>query len=159
MPKEATKPRGTPSAQATTLRADANWQSAAKKRLDRKRPEFSETIVIYHSPDEGGWVAHGLRTDQVGIAASPVDALAQFIRLLRQLLKEAAVDLSISIHREAPYDVQEMAGRSRMLPEEIVEVAHWKALGRWPEDWQLQLPKTDETFVAEVEEHFPVQAT
>jgi hypothetical protein len=116
------------------------------------KPEVRDTIVIYHSPEEGGWIAHGLRTDQIGIAATPVDALAQLIRLVNRLLEEAAVDNSIATYREAPFEIQEMANRSKELPKEVVEVAHWKALGKWPEDWQFQPPKNDDSFVVQVEE-------
>lgn len=117
------------------------------------RSELHEKIVIYRSPPDGGWVAHGLRTDQVGIAASPVDALAQLIRLVHALLDESAIDQSIEILRAAPEEIRKMAEVSTPLPKEIVEVAHWKAVGKWPQDWEIQGPGPEgESFVAEVEE-------
>jgi hypothetical protein len=75
------------------------------------RPELRETIVVFYSPGDGGWIAHGLRTDQVGIAARPLDAVAQAIRLVSKLFEEASLDPSIAIYREAPDEIREMAGR------------------------------------------------
>lgn len=116
------------------------------------RSDLTETIVIYHAPDEGGWIAHGLRTDQVGIASTPVDALAQLLRLVHALIEEAAADRTLEIFREAPEAIQAMQHGSTKLPNEIVEVAHWKAVGTWPSEWEVQPVQNNGSFVATIVE-------
>ena len=113
---------------------------------------LAETVVIYHSEADAGWVAHGLRTDQIGIADTPVDALAQLLRLLEVLCEEAAKDSTLAYLREAPQEIQQLAEQSEILPGEIFEVAHWKAHGRWPETWQVPTTAGRSSFVAQIHE-------
>jgi hypothetical protein len=114
---------------------------------------FDDIAVIYFSKEDGAWVAHSLKTDQVGIADSQVNALAQLIRLVHALCDEAESDPTVRVFEDAPAEVHAMAKKSKKLPGEIFEVAHRKAMGRWPEEWTVESDTDNQTsFVAEVRE-------
>ncbi|MGC9261671.1 MAG: hypothetical protein ACP5I8_16525 [Phycisphaerae bacterium] len=79
---------------------------------------FSDTAVIYHSTEDNCWIAHSLRTDQIGTGERVVDALADLIRGVRAVLRLAQKDESIAYLREAPPEIKKLATRSRKLPHE-----------------------------------------
>ncbi len=106
-----------------------------------KIPPFEDHVVIYHSAEDGCWIAHSLKMDQIGTGERIVDALADFIRCANALLKLADSDESIAYLREAPDAIKELARNSKVLPREIYEVAHKHATGEWPKDWSLPEPK------------------
>ena len=102
---------------------------AKKKRID-----FQDEIVVYHSKVDGCWIAHSLRTDQVGPGESVVDALTELMRALRATLAAAEADETLAYLREAPPEVQAIARGSTPMPEELFEIAHKKVHGTWPEE-------------------------
>jgi len=122
----------------------------ARRHMAKPKITLTESVVIYHAPQEGGWIAHGLSSDQVGIADSPVGALAQQLRLVDRLLEEAHEDPTLQYLREAPKQIQELAMRSKRLPRELYEIAHRRARGCWPEGWELH-PAEETSFLAEPE--------
>ena len=94
---------------------------------------FADVAVLYHSPADGGWVAHSLRTDQVGTGDDMVRALADLIRGVNGLLAEAAADPTVAYLREAPADIPALAAGSVRLPAEVGQVARKIAGDTWPE--------------------------
>lgn len=93
---------------------------------------FDDTVVIYHSDEDGCWIAHSLRADQIGTGDRIVDALADLIKAMDQVCRLAARDPSVAYLRDAPPEVQERARSSSPLPREINEVAYRMARGDGP---------------------------
>lgn len=120
----------------------------------KKNVGVHDEIVVYHSDEDGCWIAHSLRADQIGAGDRIVDALADLIRCMHSLLEMAAGDESIKHIREAPEEIKAIARTSTPLPGEIYEVAHKMATGEWPADIQPDFKPTDEhkSFRAQVPE-------
>ena len=95
---------------------------------------FEDRLVVYRSDEDGCWVAHSLRTDQVGTGDSIVSALADVIRAVYQVCATAEADDTIAYLREAPPEVQRLADRVEQLPEELVDEAARLAGGRGATD-------------------------
>jgi hypothetical protein len=124
----------------------------AKERMKEKIAGFKDTLVIYHSQEDGCWIAHSLRTDQIGTGVDMGRALADAIRGIDQLLEIAKEDETVAYLREAAPKIQDMASASKPLPKEIYEVAHKLARGEWPDDIDpaFTAQNDDETFTAEL---------
>ena len=103
-------------------------------------PAFEDMVVIYSSEEDGGWVAHSLRTDQIGIGGGIADALAEVMRAVTSVCILAAKDRTIQYLREAPENIQQLADASDALPREIYEVAYRKVTGTWPKGWDVTQP-------------------
>lgn len=116
-------------------------------------PPFEDMAVLYHSADDNCWIAHSLRTDQIGTGGDMGEALEELIRGIDQLLAIADSDATVAYLREAPTAIQDLAKHSKKLPAEIYEVAHKRARGCWPEDIQPAFNTTsdDQAFVAELQ--------
>ena len=104
------------------------------------RRELYDKLVVYWADDDAVWVGHSLRTDQIGVGDSPVEALADAIKAVLQVKELADEDETIALFRDAPADIQRMAEEAQPLPKELYEVAHWMATGRWPEHWRGPVP-------------------
>lgn len=113
---------------------------------------FEESVVLYYSDEDRAWIAHGLRTDQIGVGDRIVDALADFLKAIDQVLQNAREDRTLAYLREAPEDIQRMHDEARRLPNEIYEVAHKMAHGDWPEDIDpgFNANRKDVTFTAKI---------
>jgi len=117
----------------------------------KKIPHFADAAVIYHSKEDGCWIAHSLKTDQIGTGDQVIDALADLIRGVRALLKLAMKDPTIAYLREAPQNIKDLARKSKKLPGEIFEVAYRRVTGKWPQDWNVPSPKDEaDVFTAEI---------
>ena len=103
---------------------------------------FADTVVIYYSREDRCWVAHSLRTDQIGTGNRIVDALADVMRAVDQVCALAASDSSIAYLREAPAEIRKLARRAKKLPGEIHEIAHRMARGSWPRDIRVDVTPT-----------------
>lgn len=54
------------------------------------KPErLRDTCVIYYSREDKCWVAHSVRTDQIGMGDCVVHALADLMRAVEQVLRIA----------------------------------------------------------------------
>jgi len=118
----------------------------------RSRKAFSETCVIYESAEDACWVAHGVRTDQMGLGDSIVDALVEYMKAIEQVLKVASEGKDITILRPAPSEVRAMAKRAKELPEEIFEIAHKKLYGKWPRHISINVDSSAKVFRTKVTE-------
>jgi hypothetical protein len=125
--------------------------------VSHKVKSFTDRALIYHSPDDGCWIAHSLRTDQIGTGVDMGRALADLIRAIDQLLDLADEDETIAYLREAPQEIQDRAAACKELPGEIYEVAHKLARGEWPDDIDpaFMAQDDDEEFTAEVHQCAP----
>jgi hypothetical protein len=92
----------------------------------------TDTFVIYHSPENGCWLAHSIETDQVGDGESVLDAIVCLMRSLETLHREAKKDPTIQVWRKAPLKIRRMATAAKALPIEIMEIAHKRVHGHWP---------------------------
>ena len=97
--------------------------------------KLQDEIIIYFSKEDGCWIAHSLRTDQIGTGGRIVDALADALKAIDEVFDLAARDKTVAHLREAPAEVKRKVKRSARLPREIYEIAHQKARGHWPKDW------------------------
>jgi hypothetical protein len=100
---------------------------------------FTEMCVIYESEEDKGWVAHGLRTDQIGCGDCVVDALVAYVRAVDNLLKVAGEEKDVQILREAPPEVQARQRTATPLPKEIYEIAHKRVRGTWPKGLPVEV--------------------
>ena len=99
----------------------------------KRRPgNFRDPCVIYESTADKCWIAHSLRTDQIGTGDCVLDALVDLMRAIHALLEIATKEDDIEILREAPAEIQRKAQDAQPLPEEIYEIAHKMVTGAWP---------------------------
>ena len=118
-----------------------------------KKRSVKDTIVIYWSNSDGLWVAHSTAMDQLGYGDRIVDALADVITAVHQVLAEAAKDPTLAVLRPAPARVQRMIETANQLPREIFEVACKMATGNWPKEIPFSPdPKRTVRFAATVRE-------
>lgn len=116
---------------------------------------FEDVLFVRWSSDDGCWTAHSLETDQIGFGDSIVDALADVIKAVHQVIALAESDPTIAALRKAPDDVIEAARRAKRLPQEMYEVAHLRATDDWPSELTLTLDgPPEETYTV----HSPVEA-
>ena len=104
-----------------------------------RKVDFHDTCVIYRSPADECWIAHSLRTDQIGTGECVLDALTDLLRALKQLLKLKEEDPDVVVWRSAPARIRQMAARARQLPRELFEIAHKRVEGEWPADLSLSV--------------------
>ena len=106
--------------------------------------------VIYPSrEDHGRYIAHSLRTDQIGVGECIVDAIVELTIALRTLAKETKRDPHLNPYRDAPTEVWDMLNRAKKLPAEVLEVAAMHLKGRntptrsrkW-QDVRWRIPRT-----------------
>jgi len=82
---------------------------------------FEDILVIFPSEgdvEEGLWVAHSVRTDQVGVGHDPIEAVRELAACVRELLLEAASDDRVRVEQLAPAEVIRRISGARPLPEE-----------------------------------------
>lgn len=70
--------------------------------------QVDESAVAYWSDDDGVWIAHGLRTDQLGTGETRDEALADLHRAVMPVLELADADESLAYLRESPPEFQVM---------------------------------------------------
>jgi hypothetical protein len=83
----------------------------------KTRPE--DYLVIYHSQEDDCWIAHSLRTDQIGTGDSILSALTDALRAVEQVWNLSQEDPSVAFLREAPPEIQQMEKTAKRLPREI----------------------------------------
>ena len=93
--------------------------------------QFSDTFVIYKSMPDRCWIAHSLRTDQVGVGDGVIDALVDGMRALDQLITLAQQEKDIAVLRDPPPYIRDMARHAEELPEELHAIACKKLYGKW----------------------------
>jgi len=124
-----------------------------ERAMPRERIKLNETLVIFYSDEDQRWIAHGLRTDQIGDGDSVIAALEDGIRAIDAVLSVAHDDPTVAVLREAPADVQARARNSTPLPREIYEIAHRRARGDWPDEVPVDVtPKSSASFKTEIGE-------
>ncbi len=101
--------------------------------MQKKKRSFTDTLLIYESERDKCWLAHSLRTDQVGMGACWFEALTDGIKAIDGIIALAEDMGDIAVLRNAPENIQEMARRAKELPEEICEIARKKLYGKWPD--------------------------
>ena len=82
----------------------------------RKIMPFDDSAAIFFSQEDNCWIAHSLRTDQIGTGKNAVDALADVIRAVNQVCCQAQCDKSLAYLREAPPKIQKIAKSTCKLP-------------------------------------------
>lgn len=88
---------------------------------------FKELVVVYPSSDQGVdgevWVAHSLRTDQVGVGQDPVEAVRDLCFAVKTLLEEAESDKTVRVEQPAPIEILERYHGAQPMPDEL-----WKRI-------------------------------
>ena len=98
--------------------------------------------VLYPSKtDKGRYVAHSLRTDQIGVGDCIVDAYCELVKAIHALLQEAQRDATIDIYQDAPDDIWAMLNDARKLPDEIAEIAALRLAGNRGRPVQFRMRK------------------
>ena len=85
---------------------------------------FADILVIYPSHDDVEpdlWVAHSVRTDQVGVGHDPVEAVRELAIAVRTLFEEAHKDARVLIEQPAPVEVLKKMAGGEPLPEPMWE--------------------------------------
>ena len=92
--------------------------------------QIQDIWIIYPSMEERGmFVAHSLRTDQIGMGPCVLDAYVNLALAMRALTKALREDPSLDILREAPPEVWGMLVDAEKLPDEIVHRAEKRLSG------------------------------
>ena len=100
-------------------------------------PDFDDFLVVDYSEDDGCWVAHSLRTDQIGTGPTKVEALADLIRAVYQVCDAAAEDESIAYLRDAAPETQALAKTvAPITAEEMDEALRLAGRGKPSEKWE-----------------------
>jgi len=114
---------------------------------------FADKVVIYESREDGCWIAHSLRTDQIGTGDCVVEALADAIKAIDELVALAEEDGSVALFRPAPAKIRRMAETAAKLPREVYEIAHRRARNTWPREIiEPAFKPKRKRFCAEIEE-------
>src|SRR5438876_4446658 len=122
--------------------------------IGKKLRDFRDSVLIYFSEEDDSWIAHSLRTDQIGLGDDVVTALSNLIRAIDSLIELCKEDRTLALFRDAPADVKKRARAAKPLRRELYEIAHLKARGKWPDDQPLKVePEEDEAFIAKIAEH------
>ena len=111
------------------------------------KPANLHDCVIYASTEDRCWLAHGLYTDQIGTGEDLADALRDYIVAVEQVMEAVAADETINPFRRAPVDVFKLFENAVDIPREIYEIAHRRATGDWPEEFNCPVhPPSDEQY-------------
>lgn len=97
----------------------------------------TDEFVIYYSVSDKCWIAHSLRTDQIGTGISILPSLVDLLLALDTLAGFAGDNSAINLFRNAPSEVKKKAKAGQNLPHELYEIAYKKAFGKWPEDFKI----------------------
>jgi hypothetical protein len=117
-----------------------------------KKGHFEDTLIIYHSEDDGCWIAHSLNTDQIGTGGDIVEAVADALKAVRQVCALAKQDSTVAHLRKAPPEIFEMKKHATRLPGELFEIAHMRAHGKWPEDLKIVATEANTSYAAKIPE-------
>ena len=124
-----------------------------------KTIDLHDKVVIYQSKEDGGWIAHSLRTDQIGYGDSIVDALADVMKAVDQVCRAAEQDPTLAYLRDAPKLMKRLFKNAKPLPKEIYEVAHRKVHGQWPKDWTVLPQEGADAFKTQIREPGSIDGT
>ncbi len=107
-----------------------------------------DSFVIYWSKEDECWVAHSLNYDEFGTGGRIVEALADGLAAVDQVIRAAARDPEIDVFRLAPSSILNMSKKADRLPYEFYEIAHKMARGEWPKELTIDLAsdKSDKDF-------------
>ena len=97
------------------------------------RRKFRDTYAIYYSAADKRWIAHSLRTDQMGTGNCILDALVDGLRAIDQVLDYADKHPGTKVLTPAPPEIFALAKDANRLPEELADIAHKTLYGEWPD--------------------------
>lgn len=120
--------------------------------MAKRSNKFVDTCVIYFSKTDNCWIAHSLRTDQIGTGDCIISALADSLRAVAQVAMAAKEDATLTLFREAPKAIQAKAKKAEELPREMYEIAHKMAHGSWPEEIEPAFHSKHHPFVTDISE-------
>lgn len=106
-----------------------------------KKPSIpiKDEFVIYYSKEDESWIAHSLRTDQMGLGDCVVDALADLMLGLHNLHQLAKTQKDIQIAFEAPDEIKKIARQAKHLDDCILEIAFKKFCKTWPKYYNVHI--------------------
>ena len=93
--------------------------------------------LIYYSKTENLWIAHGLRTDQIGVGDCVLDAYVDYLHGMIDLVDLSKEVDHIEIFRTPPKKILKKAEKAQLLPRELYDVAYKRVHGDWPQDLKV----------------------
>lgn len=110
---------------------------------------FKDEFVVYYSKEDNSWIAHSLRTDQLGFGDCVVDALSDLLVGLHNLIDLAKKGQPIIILNEAPPEIQLIRQTAKILPDCIAQIAIERYYHQLPSEWgvQVNIPHSDSVTV------------
>ena len=114
---------------------------------------FVDTCLVYYEPADNVWIAHSLKTDQIGVGDCVVDALVDLMAGTRNLLNLAKKDKSIAIFRKAPAKIANRAKKAKPLPDVIFQIALERFTNSLPKGYRIEVEApTKGAFTAQIPE-------
>lgn len=118
----------------------------------KKKTRTFDTCVIYFSRTDDCWIAHSLRTDQIGTGDCIINALADNLLAVSQVAIAAKEDPTLTLFRDAPKAIKDKALRAEELPREMYDIAYKMVHGSWPNVHEPGFQSKHRPFVTEIRE-------
>lgn len=97
----------------------SRWAMNARHR-EEALANWADHFVVYRSKDDDGrYVAHSVRTDQIGIDETVVGAVHELYTALRALIEEAQRDPNVVVFQQAPEEVVNTFLRAPKLRDDL----------------------------------------
>ncbi len=109
----------------------------------KKLSSFKDKCVIYYSRADHAWIAHSLRTDQLGYGECVVDALVDLLIGTRNLLALKRKDPDIELFHSPPPKIKRYVKNASPLPPVLWEIALGRFLKKIPYRIHVDVPKSD----------------
>jgi hypothetical protein len=77
-------------------------------------------ILVYYSHQDRAWLAHSLRTDQIGCGDCILSAIESLLRGIKTIMEMSKADRSIEVWHEAPPAIQAKVKNAKPLPYRFV---------------------------------------
>jgi hypothetical protein len=112
---------------------------------------FMDECLIYHSDEDRAWIAHSLKTDQLGFGDCVVNALVDLLIGTKNLLKLKKKDPEIEIFHQASPEIIAESEKAKPLPSVLWEVALERFHKKLPYQVYTDIPQ-NEQFTCSFEE-------
>lgn len=97
-------------------------------------PDIDYACLVYNSSADGCWIAHSLKTDQIGTGECVINALADMIKAVNQVHELAKKGSDIAFYQPPPKSILSKMKKARELPIQFIEIAYRIATNQWPND-------------------------
>ena len=112
---------------------------------------FRDECLIYYSEQDKSWVAHSLKTDQLGYGDCVVNAIVDLLVGTQNLLELQRKDPDVEVLCPAPAEIVKLGKKASPLPEVLWEVALDRFLKKLPYEIYVDIPQ-DSQFTYQFQE-------